>query len=102
MNNDKLKYKKLPKDTKFATFGSGKEDDILMEILIANLIHNGSSLKMLLNPVELVENKKDKEELKKIITNIILDFINLNPKYVDVLKQNDMVDEFLHSLGLNL
>lgn len=70
-----------------------------MEILIANLIHNGASFKMLMKPVELVESKKDKEELTTIITNITLDFISLNPTYADLLKQNDRAYKLLNNLG---
>jgi hypothetical protein len=102
MLDNKKQFKELPKETKFATIDSGKEDDILMEIFIANLIHNGASFSMLMKPVELVESKKDKEELKTIITNITLDFIKLNPESTEVLKRNDNARVFLNNFGLDL
>jgi hypothetical protein len=88
MNNNKLKYKTLTKHTKFATFDSGNEDDILLELLIVNLINNGASLNELMKPTELIENKKDREEMKTIITNIILDFINLNPEFIYLINES--------------
>jgi hypothetical protein len=48
----------------------------------------------------LIENIKDKEEIKIKTTNIIIDFISLNPEYADALKRNDKAIEFLKSLGL--
>lgn len=94
------KVQSTNKYTKFATFDSEKEEDILMEILIDNLINNGASFNVLMKAVELVENKKDKKELTTIITNITLNFIKLNPTYVDVFKQNNKIIEFLEFLDL--
>lgn len=94
--------KELPKDLKFSTFESGNEDDILLELLMVNLIHNGSSFESLIKGIEILDNEKDKREMKEKITNIILDFITLNPKYADILKQNYAASQFLKSIGLNL
>lgn len=100
MKNNKSTLKTLPKNTKFAKFNSENEDDVLLEFLIANLINNGTSFNELMKPTELIENKKDKKEMKTKITNIVLDFINLNPEYANLLNQNDEASEFLNSLGL--
>lgn len=102
MKNNKLKAKKLPKDTKFAKFDSGNEDDILMEILIANLIHNGSSFRELIIASDLIENKKDREDMKTKITNIVLDFINLNPQYSSLLNDNYETSEFLNFIDCDI
>lgn len=96
MKNNKSRLKKLPKNTKFAKFDSENEDVVLLEFLIANLIHNGTSFNELMKPTDLIENKKDREEMKTKITNIILDFIDINPQYINILKQNDDVSEFLN------
>jgi hypothetical protein len=92
--------KNLPKDTKFSTFNSGNEDDMLLEILIANLIYNGKSFKSLIKIVDTLEKSKDREEMKAKITNIILDFIKLNPNFTEILNRNDEAENFLSFLGL--
>jgi hypothetical protein len=94
--------KTLPKDTKFATINSNDEEDILLEILIANLIHNGTSFDKLMGFTEGIKDKKDREQMRVKATNIILDFIKLNPHFSDNLQRNDNAHEFLKSLGLNL
>lgn len=101
MKNNILKPKRLPKHIKFATFNSNNEDEILLEILIANLIRNGTSFNGLLKATDNIEKKKDREEMKTKITNITLDFINLNPEYAVILKQNNKAQEFLNILGLD-
>lgn len=101
MKNNKSTTNSAPKDIKFATFYSENEDDILLEILIINLIHQGVTLNELIKPTDLIANKKDGEEMKTKITNTVLDFINLNPKYIYLLNQNDNASEFLNSLGFD-
>lgn len=101
MNTNKPKLKTLPKSTKFATVNSDNEDDFLLEALIALLILNGTPFKKLFPPSELFTNKKEEAEFNNRATNIILDFVNLNPKYAEMLKQNDKTHKFLNSLGLD-
>ena len=45
--------------------------------------------------------KTEEEEFKTRVSNIILDFINLNPQFISILKQNDNVSEFLNLLGVD-
>lgn len=92
MENNKTELKELPKNIKFATYDKENEKDILLEFLIANLIHKGASFELLLSPIELIENKK---EMRTKITNITLHFISQNPKSAEVLKQNDRAHQFL-------
>ncbi|MFV5686636.1 hypothetical protein ACM55I_14460 [Flavobacterium sp. GB2R13] len=101
MKNNKSKTNTLPKGTKFLKFNSENEADIRLEFLIANLIHEGASFNALTKPIDLMENKKDKEVMRTKITNITLDFINRNPKSAEVLRQNNKAHEFLNSLGLD-
>ena len=100
--NIEKKPKKLPKDTKFATFESENEDDILMELLIANLIYNGTSFSTLIRPIDQLKTEKDKKEMTDKITNITLDFLKLNPSFLPILKQNDEVTKFLNFFGLDI
>ncbi|MFY0602937.1 MAG: hypothetical protein JXQ93_03240 [Flavobacteriaceae bacterium] len=100
--NIEKKFKGLPEDVKFSTLNSENEDDILLEILIANLINNGSSFSSLMLPIKTLEKEKDKREMKEKITNIILDFLELNPQFVPILKKNDEVANFLQFFGLNI
>ena len=102
MKNNKTELKELPKDIKFATHNSNNEDSIILEFFIANLIYNGASLNQLLEPAEDIENKKDKEQMITETTNLILDFIKLNPEFAEILEQNNKAIEFLNSLGLDL
>ena len=97
MKNNKSTLKTLPKNTKFSKFNSTNEDDVLLEFLIANLIHNEATFNELMEPANLIVNKKDREEMKTKIYNTILGFINLNPKYVSLLNSN----EFSNFLGLD-
>jgi hypothetical protein len=85
MNNHKSNFKELPKNIKFATFNSNNEDHIILELFIVNLIHNGSSFNQFLKPAEDIKNKKDKEQMIVVTTDIILDFITLNPEYAEIL-----------------
>ena len=100
MKNDKLNKNILPKGTKFLKPNSENEEDVLLEFLIAQLIHEGESLKALTMPLELMENKKDKENMRTKIINITLDFITRNHRSAEVLKQNDRAHKFLNNLGL--
>jgi hypothetical protein len=99
---NKSNYKQLPKNLKFATFNSNNEDHIILELFIANLIYNGSSFNQLLKPTDGIKNKREKEQMIIDIINIILDFINLNPEFAEILERNNKVHEFLNFLGLNL
>ena len=94
MKNSKTKFKDLPKSVKFATHNSNNEDSIILEFFIANLIYNGASLNQLLEPADHIENKKDKEQMIIETTNIILDFIKLNPEFSEILERNNKVHEF--------
>ena len=101
MKNNNLKFKELPKDIKFSTHNSNNEDFIILEFFIANLIYNGASFNQLLEPAENIENKKDKEQMITETTNIVLDFIKLNPEFAEILERNNKAHEFLNSLGLD-
>ncbi|OXA98962.1 hypothetical protein B0A75_12915 [Flavobacterium oncorhynchi] len=101
MTQNNIKLKELPRDTKFATLNSDNEDIILGEYLIATLIHNGTSFNQLLESANEIENKRERDDVKNIIINIVLDFINLNPKYIYLINDNDGASEFLNSIGLN-
>lgn len=102
MKNNKPNFKELPKDIKFATHNSNNEDFIILEFFIANLIHNGASFYQLLEPAEDIENKNDKEQLITETTNIILNFIKLNPEFAEILERNNKAHKFLNNLGLVL
>jgi len=88
MNNNP-KFKELPISTKFATHDSNNIDFILLELFIANLIYNGTSFNQLLEPAQDIENKRDKEQMITETTNIILEFIKLNPEFAEILEQNN-------------
>ncbi|OXB09553.1 hypothetical protein B0A81_05320 [Flavobacterium plurextorum] len=92
MKNNRKEFKELPKNIKFATHNSNNEDFIIIEYFIANLIYNGASFKQLLEPAHDIKNKKDKEQMITETTNIVLDFIKLNPEFAKILKQNKKVD----------
>lgn len=94
MKNNKPEFKKLPKHIKFATHNSNNEDFIILEFFIANLIYNGASFYQLLEPAKDIENKKDKEQMITETTNVILDFIKLNPEFAEILERNNIVNEF--------
>lgn len=102
MKNNKTEFKELPKHIKFATHNSNNEDFIILEFFIANLIYNGASFNQLLEPAEDIENKKDKEQMITETTNIILDFIKLNPELSEVLEQNNKAHKFLNNLDLDI
>lgn len=102
MKNNKSEFKQLPKDIKFATHNSKNEDFYLLEFLIANLIYNGYSFNQLLKPAKNIENKKDREQMINQTTNIILDFVELNPEFNEILKRNNEAHEFLNFLGLDI
>jgi hypothetical protein len=86
--------KELPKDTKFATFNSDSEDIIQGEYIIAALIYNGASFNQLLDCANEIEEKKEREDVKAVIIKMVLDFINLNPKYVFLINDKDGASEF--------
>lgn len=88
------KLKKIPKDTKFATFNSDNEDIFLGEYLIATLIYNGASFNELLEPVNEIENKRERDDVKNIITNIVVEFIQINPEFAEILDQNNTAHDF--------
>jgi hypothetical protein len=102
MKNEKFKPKQLLIGTKFGTFDSGNKQDFFIEKSIALLIVNGKPFEELLGFLPLIENKKDREEMKIKAINIILDFIILNPEYGEILKDNDKVVKFLNNLGLEI
>lgn len=99
MKNNKCK--ELLKGTKFSTLKSENKDDFIAEVNIALLILNGHSFDNLFGFLALIEKKKDQEEMKIKTTNLILDFIKLNPEYADILKQNTEAKEFLKNIGLD-
>lgn len=94
MKNYKTELKELPKDTKFATFNSETKEIILGEYLIATLIYNGESLDKILKSANEIKNKKEREDVKTIMSNIILDFIKLNPEFSEILEINNKAHEF--------
>lgn len=89
MENNKIKFKQLPKGIKFATFNPKSEDVIFSEYLFASSIYTGASFNQLLEATNKIENEKEKQKTKTDITNLILAFIILNPGFAEVLKQND-------------
>lgn len=97
----KPKLKELPKDIKFASFDSTNQDIILGEYLIATLLYNGKSLNQILESANEINNKKEKEDVKKLITNITMNLINLNPQFYEILKQNDRDHNLNLTLNLN-
>jgi hypothetical protein len=78
------------------------QTDTTLEYLIINLIHQGVTFDELMKPTELIENEIDREEMKNKITNIILDSINQDYEYIDLLNQNSRAHKFLNNLGLDL
>ncbi len=91
MKNNKPDFKELPEKVKFATHDSNNIDFIILEYYVAILIYNGYSFKQLLEPADDIENKEDKEQMITETTKIVLDFINLNPEFTEVLEQNNKV-----------
>lgn len=102
MKTNNTTLKELPKNITFATHNLNNEDFIILEFFIANLIYNGASFNQLLEPAEDIENKKDKEQMITETTNLILDFIKLNPKFAEVLEHNNRANKFLNNLGIEL
>ncbi|QZK91572.1 hypothetical protein K5V07_14105 [Flavobacterium sp. CHNK8] len=94
MNNNNTELKELPNNTKFTRFNSDNEDIILGEYLIALLINNGASFNELLESANEIEDKKERILVKKIMTDIIQNFINLNPEFAEILQQNDKAQTF--------
>lgn len=78
------------------------EVDTTLEYLIINLIHQGVTFSELIEPTELIKNEKEREEMKNKITNIVLDFINQDTEYIDLLYQNNRANKFLNNLGFDL
>ena len=71
------------------TFNPNNEDIILGEYLLAILIYDGQSLNKILDKTDEIEDKKEREDVKLIIINLVLDFINLNPQNVYLLNDKD-------------
>jgi len=90
----------VPCNTKFLKPNLDNEEDILLEFLIAELIHQGASFKAILMAIDIIQNKKEKDYMTEKITNLTLDFIAHNPKSAEVLKQNDRTHQFLNLIGL--
>lgn len=88
MKLSNIKLKKLPKDTKFATFDSNNEDIILGEYLIAKLLYNGFTLNQILEQANEIEDMREREDVKSIITHISLNLISLNPEYSYLINEN--------------
>jgi hypothetical protein len=99
MKNNKPEFKELPENVKFATHNSNNIDFIILEYYIAILIYNGNSFQQLLEPADDIEDKKDKEQMIAETTNIVLDFINLNPEFAKILDQNNKAPNFLDNLS---
>lgn len=93
--------KDLPKNIKLATFNSDDEDIFLCEYTLATLIYNGATFNQLLNLANEIEDIKEREDAKTIVINMVLDFINLNPKYVYLVNDSDGASEFLSYIGLD-
>lgn len=102
MKNNKQQLKVLPENIKFATQNSNNTDFIVLEYYIAILIYNGTSFEQLLESADDIENKKDKEQMITETTNIILDFISLNPGFSKILEHNNRAHRFLSSFSLKL
>lgn len=101
MRNNKVEFKELPESIKFATYDPIENHVLYGEFLIATLIHNGASFNQLLQFANEKSNVNEREDLKKIIISLVLDFINLNPKYVYLINDKDGASEFLNSIGLD-
>lgn len=99
MKNNTLNQ--LLKGTKFSTLESENKDAFIAEMSIALLIINGQSFEKLFDFLPLIKKKKDREEMTTKTTNLILDFIQLNPEYAEVLKQNNEAHVFLKNFGLD-
>lgn len=94
MKNNDLEFKELPQGVKFATHDSNNVDFIILEYYVAILIYNGYSLNQLLESANDIEDKNDKKQMIKETTDIVLDFINLNPEFAKILKQNNTMSNF--------
>jgi hypothetical protein len=70
------------------------------EFLIATLIYNGASFNQLLQFANENPNINERQDLKKFIISLVLDFINLNPEYAYLINDKDRASEFLNSLNL--
>lgn len=81
---------------------SNNQTDTTLEQLIISLIHQGVTFEELMKPTELIGNKKEREEMKNKITNIVLDFINDDYEYINLLNKNNRAHKFLNNLGLDI
>lgn len=98
MKNNNMETTIKLKNINLSQFSSDNEQNLTLEIVIAALIHSGSSIYELLEPIDSFNNKEDEEKMKTKINNIVIDFIALNPKYGDILRKNNANYEFLKTL----
>ena len=61
---------------------------LFWRILIATLIDNGESLDKILKSADEIEDKKERESVKKIMSTIFLNFIELNPEFSEFIKKH--------------
>lgn len=78
------------------------EEDAHLEFLIINLIYQGVTLNELMTPTELIKDKEEREKMKSKVTTIVLNFIDNNPEYIDLINDNISSSEFLNNLGLDM
>lgn len=98
MKNIKSNLKELPKGIKFATINSYDEEDIILEKIIATLIYNGYSKNQIYKSLSTnPENAIDCEFIGIIAQEMICNFIELNPKFAEILERNNKANEFLNS-----
>lgn len=80
------------KELKFPEFDGNNESDIISQMMFAVLLNEGQSFSYFKNYIESSLKGNDeqfKQEVRELYTNSILDFLNRNPHYIDILKENE-------------
>jgi MinD-like ATPase involved in chromosome partitioning or flagellar assembly len=94
--------KDLPKDIKLTTANRDNEEIFICEYTLATLIYNRATLNQLLEIVNEIEDKKEKQLTKETTINMVLEFINLNPEYVYLVNDSDAASAFLNLIRMVL
>jgi hypothetical protein len=89
MITNKTVIKDLPKNIKLSTINSDDEDIFLCEYTLATLIYNGATFNQLLEFVNEIEDKIEREQIKQITISMVLNIINFNPEFAHILKRED-------------
>ena len=93
--------KDLPLYINLATFDCDDEEIFLCEYTLATLIYNGATFNQLLELVDDIKKTEEKKVIKKIIIDMVLEFINLNPHYIYLIKDSVGASVFWSSMDID-